>query len=131
MLRAPQVNLSYKYAAGGYLSTPGDLVEFGNALLTHSFISESSRRQLWTPLALDNGEMNYENYAMGFRIGEDELGTCAHHGGKSVGGYAHFVISPEKELVVALMTNAPPAGFVFDRQQEAKKLAKLFLQNSD
>jgi serine beta-lactamase-like protein LACTB len=130
LLRAPKVNLSYKYAAGGYLSTPTDLVKFGNALLNNTLLKEQSKNALWTPQALDNGDMNYENYALGFRVGNDELGEHVHHGGKSVGGYAYFVIYPEHEVVIALMTNATPAGFVIDRAHEARALAKLFVPQS-
>ena len=126
LLKAPQVNLSYKYAGGGYVSTPSDLVKFGNALLGNKFLSSSSKDILWTPVLFDNGEMNPENYGLGFRVDQDKLGRYIHHGGKSVGGYAYFVIYPKLEIVVAFVTNVTPMGFVFDRQKEAQKLAVIF-----
>lgn len=127
LIRAPDVNLSYKYAAGGYLSTPSDVVAFGNALLKNTLLSKASKQALWRPAALDSGEINHENYALGFRVGSDELGKHVYHGGKSIGGYAHFVIYTEHEIVVAFMTNATPSGFVLDRAYEARQLVKLFL----
>lgn len=126
LLKAPEVNLSYKYAGGGYISTPSDLVKFGNALLGNKFLSSSSKDILWSPVLFDNGCINPENYGLGFRVSQDDLGRCIHHGGKSVGGYAYFVIYPELEIVVAFCTNVTPMGFVFDRQKEAQKLAAIF-----
>jgi CubicO group peptidase (beta-lactamase class C family) len=126
LLKAPEVNLSYKYAGGGYISTPSDLVKFGNALLGNKFLSSSSKDILWSPVLFDNGCINAENYGLGFRVSQDDLGRCIHHGGKSVGGYAYFVIYPELEIVVAFCTNVTPMGFVFDRRKEAQKLAAIF-----
>ncbi|HEY7886018.1 MAG TPA: serine hydrolase domain-containing protein, partial [Cellvibrionaceae bacterium] len=74
LLKSPAVNLSYKYAGGGYLSTPTDIVSFANALLGNQFLSEKSVSELWTPVPLNNGDANPENYALGFRLGEDALG---------------------------------------------------------
>lgn len=126
LLSAPDVNLSYKYAGGGYLSTPSDLIKFGNALLGNEFLSSASKKEMWTAIALDNGMMNPEYYGLGFRVGEDDLGKFVHHGGKSVGGYSYFVIYPELEFVVALSINVTPMGFVYDRHKEARKLIDIF-----
>ena len=126
LLKAPKINLSYKFAGGGYISTPSDLVRFGNALLGNKFLPSSSRDILWTPVLFNNGGVNPENYGLGFRVNQDDLGRCIHHGGKSVGGYAHFAIYPELKIVVAFCTNVTPDGFVFDRQKEAQKLATIF-----
>lgn len=126
LIKAPETNLSYKYAGGGYLSTPSDLVKFGNALLTNQYLSEESITSLWTPIPLDNGQMNPENYGLGFRIGADEFGRYIHHGGKSVGGYAYLVIYPDLDIVIAITANVTPMGFIFDRHKEAKKLLSIF-----
>jgi len=101
-------------------------VKFGNALLGNKFLSSSSKDILWSPVLFDNGGINPENYGLGFRVDQDDLGRCIHHGRKSVGGYAYFVIYPELEIVVALCTNVTLIGFVFDRQKEAQKLAAIF-----
>ncbi|MFT5891705.1 MAG: serine beta-lactamase-like protein LACTB, partial [Dokdonia sp.] len=62
------INLSYKWAGGGFISTPTDLVNMGNAYLKDdSFISHETKRTFWTPMKLDNGEVNEQLYALGWR----------------------------------------------------------------
>jgi serine beta-lactamase-like protein LACTB len=127
LYKSPEVNLSYKYAGGGYLSTPSDVVRFGNALLNNSLLTAQSKEMMWSPVALDNGDMNPENYALGFRVGQDQRGRFVHHGGKSVGGYAFLLIYPESGIVIAFASNVTPSGNSFDRLQEAQKIARLFV----
>ena len=55
---SPEVNLSYKYAGGGFLSTASDMVRFGNTLLSDTLLNTGSKELMWTPVALDNGDMN-------------------------------------------------------------------------
>lgn len=126
---SPHVNVSYKYAGGGYLSTPSDLVRFSNALLNQELLNRASIESLWTPVPLSNGDMNPQNYALGFRVGEDDLGRFVHHGGKSVGGYSFLLIYPETGVVVAFASNITPSGNSLDRLREAKALARFFLDN--
>jgi len=123
---APEENVSHKYAGGGYLSTPTDLVKFGSALLDNKFITPESRKLLWTPVPLTNGTMNPEHYALGFRVGQDTAGTFVHHGGTTNGGYSFLLIYPESGIVVAFASNFTSTGPSFDRLQEAKKLVGIF-----
>lgn len=127
LFESPDVNASNKYAGGGYLSTPSDLVRFAHALLNNSLITVESTEVMWTPVALSNGEMNPENYALGFRVGQDDVGRFVHHGGKSVGGYSFLLIYPDLDLVVAFSTNVTPSENSFDRLQQAQKIARLFI----
>ncbi|MDZ4260816.1 MAG: serine hydrolase domain-containing protein, partial [Pseudomonadota bacterium] len=64
LIDAPDDNLSNKYAGGGYVSTPIDLVKFGNTLLGNDFLSAPAKDVLWTAVPLINGEMNPEGYAL-------------------------------------------------------------------
>ncbi len=126
LYRSPSVNSSYKYAGGGYLSTPSDMVHFANALLKDALLSPASKKIMWTPVALSSGDMNPENYALGFRVGRDDLGRYLHHGGKSVGGYSFLLIYSELQIVVAFASNVTPSGNSIDRLGEAKKIARIF-----
>lgn len=126
--KAPIVNSSNKYAGGGYLSTPSDMVRFANSLLSNNLITEESREIMWSPVALNTGEMNKENYALGFRVGKDDRGRFVFHGGTSIGGYSFLLIYPDLDIVVAFSTNVSPADSSFDRLQEAKKIARLFVE---
>src|SRR5690606_37662431 len=58
LIEAPEVNLSDRYAGGGFVSTPSDLVKFGNALLGAEFLSSESKNILWTLVPLADGTMN-------------------------------------------------------------------------
>ena len=66
--RAPATNASYKWAGGGFLSTPSDLVKLGNAWLGNTLFTEHTRRSFWTPQTLNNDEINPQSYALGWRV---------------------------------------------------------------
>src|SRR5690606_21313221 len=61
------VDNSSKWAGGGYLSTPTDLVRFGNGILNNSLLDENTKALLFRPVKLANGEVNEQNYALGWR----------------------------------------------------------------
>jgi serine beta-lactamase-like protein LACTB len=130
LYKAPKVNLSYKYAGGGYLSTPSDLIRFANALMGDAMLSPSSKQDLWTPVRMNNGEMSHDRYALGFFTGEDELGHFVSHGGKGVGGYAFFIFYPDSGISVAFATNFTPAND-FDRKGAALDLVRIFTKPID
>jgi len=90
LLRSPKINLSSKYAGGGLISTPSDLVKLGNALLESDFLSVQSKNIMWSPIALDNGNINPQNYGLGFRVDQNKRGRYVHHGGTSLGGLYIF-----------------------------------------
>jgi len=105
-----QVDLSHKIAAGGYVSTPSDLALLGAAWLDDDFIPADIRAQFWTPVKLSNGEVNEQNYALGFRrsnwtipdVGEV---TFLNHGGVSKGAQCWFMIVPEHNMTLAISIN--------------------------
>lgn len=126
LLEAPAADLSDRYAGGGYISTPADLVKFGNALIGHALLTDQSKAALWTPVPLENGSMNPEFYALGFRVGQDDLGRFVHHGGLSIGGYSFLLIYPDLGIVVAFVANYTPMESSFNRGEEARKLINIF-----
>lgn len=126
LLGAPAADLSDRYAGGGYISTPTDLVKFGNALMGSVFLTDQSKAVLWTPVPLAKGPMNPEYYALGFRVGQDDLGRFVHHGGVSIGGYSFLVIYPDLGMVVAFVSNYTPMESSFNRGEEARKLVNIF-----
>ncbi|WP_420318726.1 serine hydrolase domain-containing protein [Ekhidna sp.] len=110
--RSFTVNLSNKWAGGGFISTPSDLVRAGNALLDSSFLSPRTIEMLTSPQALNDGSINEQNYALGWRHDFSEKyfdGTkkveVIHHGGMAMGGLALLVVYPEYDLVVAITMN--------------------------
>ena len=128
------INSSYKIAGGGMVTTPSDLVRLGVALLGEDLLSAPAKRQLWTPLALADGRMNPENYALGFRVddsvrllGEDRPVPILHHGGIQPGAAAFFVILPEHGIVVAAMSNSGKSAARIEAQETAYALARIAL----
>lgn len=101
---APYVDNSYKWAGGGFLSTPEDLVRFGSALLRPGFLSENSLRLLFTSQKTTSGQET--GYGMGWFIHTSKSGQRVYeHAGGSVGGTSQLIIYPDTGVVVALTTN--------------------------
>ena len=115
-LSSHKVNLSYKWAGGGLISTPSDMVKMGNSLVTDSiFISHGIRDNFWVPVRLANGEVNEQQYASGWRsyrsyatehlLGEDTPVWMVHHGGVSKGSMNLLALFPDYELVINVSLN--------------------------
>jgi serine beta-lactamase-like protein LACTB len=102
---------SYKWAGGGLLSTPSDLVRIGAALMHGEFVSPTMRESLWTVRRLPDGRPNPQGYGLGWRIevdsgsGPDQSFRVVHHGGTSPGGSAFLLLLPESQVAFAVLTN--------------------------
>ena len=104
VLNAPYVDNSYKWAGGGFLSTPGELVELAFALFDEELIERETLETLWARQRTRDGEET--EYGIGWYVSEDAAGRrMVGHGGGSVGGTTLFWLWPEQELVVALTAN--------------------------
>lgn len=125
-----KVDLSHRLAGGGFVSTPSDMVKLGSAWLDESFIKPSTRHSFWQPQALADGNINPQNYALGWRWAEyeDEIGPVhnANHGGVSRGSQSWLMVIPERNMVVAVMINANVTEF-WDFGQVSMPLARLFI----
>lgn len=125
LLNAPFTNNSYKWAAGGYLSTAEDLVRFGSALLGGELLPPALVDTMFASMVTRDGDTT--GYGMGWRPRTDWRGRrVARHGGSSVGGRTFTMLYPERELAVAILVNASRAP-VF--AEEAQTLAHLFLDH--
>jgi serine beta-lactamase-like protein LACTB, mitochondrial len=101
---APEVDQSYKWAGGGYLSTPEDLTRFGHALLKPGFLKASSLKLLFTSQKTSDGKTT--GYGIGWFIGKDAAGhRILMHTGGSVGGKSVLLLHPETKTVLALVSN--------------------------
>ena len=119
------------------MSTPSDLVRLGTLLLGDGFVSEAAKKMLWTPLALADGSMNPENYAIGWRIdtstrllGETHPTPIFHHGGAQQGAAAFFMVLPEYGITVAVMSNSGASEARAEVQEAAYALARLGVEHS-
>ncbi len=123
LLNAPYVDNSYKWAGGGFISTPEDLVRLGSALLQPGFLKEESRSLLFTSQRTSDGKET--GYGIGWRVDTDSLlGRTLSHGGGSVGANAYLVMYSERRIVVAMLANTN-SSFV-GSGGGARQVARLF-----
>src|SRR5881628_128166 len=105
---APPVDLSYKWAGGGFLSTAEDLVKFGSALLRPGFLKAETLDLLFTSQHTSAGDPT--GYGIGWFVSTDSLGhRWVFHGGGSVGGTTAFGLDRDSRVVVAILSNLSDA----------------------
>ncbi|WP_164852442.1 serine hydrolase domain-containing protein [Rheinheimera riviphila] len=134
------VDLSQKWAGGGLAASSVDLAKLGAAWLDPAFISADIQQQFWTPQKLTNGEVNDQNYALGWRVTERDFLFCdqdhkltkairyIHHGGVSDGAQSWLVVYPELQLVLAMNTNTVKENYC-DFAGQAAAIIRPFLRH--
>lgn len=133
------VDLSQKWAGGGLAASSVDLAKLGAAWLDPAFIHADIQQQFWTPQQLTNGEINEQNYALGWRVTERDYLFCdqdnkltkairyIHHGGVSDGAQSWLVVYPELQLVLAMNTNTVKENYC-DFAGQAAAIIQPFLR---
>lgn len=128
------VDLSHRLAGGGFVSSSSDLVRLGNAYFSEQFISAETKRKMWTPQPLLNGEINQQNYGIGWRVNQLVVGNKTvdymHHGGVSRGAQSLLVLVPEYKLSIAMNINAKTDSFG-SFSKIWKELAISFIKTSE
>lgn len=149
---APQVDNSYKWAGGGFLSTSDDLVKFGNAMLyayqnSNGFLDRDTVKMMWTPVS--NTYLGWDKdgqYGMGWGVilSQNNYPFCKSrqfyvtHTGAATGASSALLILPRVDdaavsgkpvrgVVVAMIANLQNVGL----NQTALEIAKVFEQVSD
>lgn len=105
-----RVDLSHRLPGGGWASTPSDLARMGAAWLDDDFLSEETRTLFWEPQRLANGEVNEQDYAIGWRWREFDVESVgiarnANHGGVSRGSQSWLLVFPEFGMTIAVTVN--------------------------
>ncbi|MEE9407244.1 MAG: serine hydrolase domain-containing protein [Polaribacter sp.] len=120
-----KINNSNKIAGGGFVSTPNDLTKFGSAILNNKLFNKEVQQQLFTPIKLLNGEINKQNYGLGWRIDEtskiferNRKVQIIHHGGVAMGSTAFLLLLPEYNISAAIVMNS-------NTNKGAQKLSKI------
>ena len=104
LLNAPYVDNSNKWAGGGLLTTPEDLVRFGSAHLRPGFLTPESLAEILTPGRIGNGEV--QNRGLNWSIETDDEGRrVISHGGGGVGSNSSLRVYLEEGVVVAIQAN--------------------------
>lgn len=120
---AEHVDNSYKWAGGGLLSTPEDLVRFTSAHLQPGFYTPQTLALLFTPTWEWPGGI--WQVGIGWRVGRDAQGRRVyHHGGTIAGGRAIVMAYPDSQVVVVMLSNLL-ARF---GEREAEAIGALFIR---
>ncbi|WP_299220971.1 serine hydrolase domain-containing protein [uncultured Aquimarina sp.] len=127
-----KVNNSNKWAGGGFVATPTALVKLGNAFLNHKFLDKDTTETLIEPVQLDTGEINKQNYAMGWRnsftekmFDQNHKVQIIHHAGTAAGSTSVFILFPEYNLSISILMNR--SGTTSDLFTYSYELAKIFI----
>lgn len=105
LVNAPYVDLSYKWAGGGFLSNTEDLAAFGQAMLAGTLLRPETFALLTTSQRTSDGRET--GYGIGWGTGRDAAGRRrVMHSGGSTGGTAFLILYPDEGLVVAMLANS-------------------------
>jgi CubicO group peptidase (beta-lactamase class C family) len=128
-----EVDLSHRLAGGGFISTSTDLVKLGIGFMAPNFVSTAVRDEFWTPQKLNNGEVNEQHYAIGWRVRESDFGGglgklfYVTHGGVSRGALSSLMVIPEYNMAIAVNINSK-AEYARTFGKVAFDLARIFLE---
>jgi serine beta-lactamase-like protein LACTB len=102
------VNNSNKWAGGGLLCSPEELLHIGEALYENRLVRPDLLAAFTTSLQLPDGSLT--NYGVGFRVGADANGRrWFGHSGGSIGGSSMLLVFPEHDLAVITLVNMTQA----------------------
>jgi len=125
VLNAPFADLSIKWAGGGMIAKAPDLVRFALAIDAGTILSPDAHDRMTTPHQLADGSMS--EYALGWRIATDEMGTWVAHSGGATGGSTRLLRLPERGVAVAVFSNVQSAGGL---PETARRLAEAALEHT-
>lgn len=108
VFNAPYVDNSYKWAGGGFLSTPEDMLVFANAHMEPGFLQAETLEMLFASQRLRDGTET--GYGVGWRSVTNEHGDrIVSHTGGSVGGRTVLTLNRDTGLSVAIVANLSSA----------------------
>ena len=94
---------SYKWGAGGLISTPSDLVRLARGYLS-GFVASRTAREMFTSQRTTAGEET--GVGIAWRVGTDFAGRrVVHHAGSMGGARSVLIMYPDRGMAVAVMTN--------------------------
>jgi serine beta-lactamase-like protein LACTB, mitochondrial len=125
LVNAALVNNSYKWAGGGFLSTPYDFVYMIMGLINHKVLDQKALELLFTPQSLENGTST--NVGIAWRINTTKSGvTYIHHGGAIQGGRTFVLFYPQSGYIFAITANTMGAPL---NVNEAMAVLEFFLNS--
>lgn len=148
---APNVDNSYKWAGGGFLSTSDDLVKFGNAMLysyqnSNGFLKRDTVQMIWSPVSSTSLAWDRDGqYGMGWGVisSHSNYPFCksrqfyVSHTGGAIGASSVLLVLPRNDdtpsdkpirgIVVSMIANLQSVGL----NQTALEIAKIFESVAD
>lgn len=100
---APFTDNSDVWPAGGFLSTPTDLVAFGSALIEGKLLRHDTVNLLFEPMRTADGQET--GYGFGWQTCELYGRRVMRHDGAHFGASASLAIFPEDRIVIAMTAN--------------------------
>ncbi len=106
---APEVNNSWKWAGGGFISTTEDVAKFLWKHSSYDYLTEKSIIEMTTPQKTKDGKTT--NYGLGWRTRYDKNNNVLiGHTGGSVGGTTYAFMAPHSNTIVVMTTNLSSAS---------------------
>jgi CubicO group peptidase (beta-lactamase class C family) len=96
-------NICWKLAAGGWISTVGDLGRFGAGLMDGDLLGLEQQIAMWTEQTTGAGERT--GYGLGIGVGEVAGRMALSHSGGQKKTSTFLLVCPEERVAVALMCN--------------------------
>ena len=96
-------DISWKVAAGGWISTVGDLGRFVTALMGHELLGVEAQVEMYTERHTFFGTPT--GFGYGVRVHRSDDGFQVFHSGGQLGASSYIACLPDEELGVALMGN--------------------------
>ncbi|WP_444922459.1 serine hydrolase domain-containing protein [Microbulbifer sp. CnH-101-G] len=122
LINSPEVNSSYKYAGGGILSTPKDVVKFALSHLKPGYLQDESIQALFTQSKLSDGTET--NIGIGWFLGSQDFlagydseefedirlilrkhPNLLYHTGLSIGSTSVLMLCPDHQRAVTVIKN--------------------------
>ncbi|MBT5876344.1 MAG: beta-lactamase family protein [Candidatus Latescibacteria bacterium] len=121
---APFTDNSDVWAAGGFLSTPTELVTFAHGLTTGDLLSPETLQVLFKSMTTSAGEQT--GYGLGWRVRENADGqvTISHVGGH-FGASAELVVSTSQGLIIAVTANMSGANVAVVLNEVGKRFSTV------
>ena len=89
--------------SGAFLSTVADLAKWDAALYTDGILTDSSRRQMWPPVTLNNGTSH--PYGFGWELGSFRGHRLVSHSGGLPGFRAQVARFVDDKLTIIVLMN--------------------------
>lgn len=138
--RAEMRDVSENLPAGGFVSTAGDLVRFAMAYMNEEFVSSETIKLMSLPFITKHNPPfeapswrdaipSAEKYGYGVMLYPDRHAIRIGHDGRQAGFSSIVMIMPDKNLTIAVMTNAKGWNGYIDFTQKIEKIVTAGFQN--